>query len=170
MNILIQDAELEAFLIELISQSTGYHIYSNPTNPTSIPSATHASSQFPSSKSLSTGSRAAPIMEPENLSYLCSWNPQGSNAECDYVAPDRSALLRHLGTTHQVSGAADTPVICRLIDSTKGSACEASIKRGNFPRHVDTHYPVRHHCHYCPAGTSFSRKDSLKKHVKNKHA
>ncbi|KAF8557854.1 hypothetical protein OG21DRAFT_1504833 [Imleria badia] len=57
------------------------------------------------------------------------------------------------------------------MDPTVGSICEAPMKRGNFPRHIDTHYPTRYHCHYCPiaSGTSFSRKDSWRKHVMDKH-
>ncbi|KAF8420748.1 hypothetical protein L210DRAFT_813217, partial [Boletus edulis BED1] len=134
----------------------------------SVP-GTSASSQPSSPHGPSLNSQTDPIISSEHQSYQCSWHSHDSGAQCNHVAPDRKAFLRHLSEMHQVSGKSDGTIICRLLDSKTGSACTTSPKRGNVPRHVDTHYPLRYHCQDCPPGTSFSRQDSWKKHMKNKH-
>lgn len=172
LNLLpIQGAEIQ-FLLEYIDQLEQDHTNNNPTNSTVALSAPgpSPSSQVPSSAAPSTHSLTVPTIRPEHQSYVCSWHQHGSDALCSHVAPDRSAFLRHLGELHQVSGASDGTIICQLLDSKMGSTCKTPIMRGNFPRHVDTHYRIRYQCQYCPAGKSFSRQDSWKKHIRTKHA
>lgn len=168
--LLDQGAEIQD-LLEYIDQLEEYHTNKNPTNPMPAFSAPGAglSSQLPSPEVPSIGSHTIPTISSEHESYLCSWDLH-SGAQCGHVASDRPAFLRHLAETHQVSGNPDTTIICRLLDSKTGSACRTPIKRGNFARHVDTHYPLRYHCQYCPAGKSFSRRDSWSKHIRSKHA
>ncbi|KAG9312296.1 hypothetical protein JVU11DRAFT_7606 [Chiua virens] len=110
-----------------------------------------------------------PSIDSEHRSYLCSWQPPDSTIQCHQIAHGRLAFLHHLGTLHQASGSEDATIICRLLDSKTGSTCDKAVKRGNLPRHVDTLYPLRYHCHYCLAEKSFSRQDSWRKHIRNKH-
>lgn len=158
--------------MEWMNQPEAYHTNNNPTNPTFTCTApgTTPSVQPPSSEVPSTDSQTAPIIRSEHQSYQCSWHPHDSGAWCHRAVPDRPAFLRHLGRSHQVSGDPDAKIICRLLDPKTGSVCNMPVKRGNFPRHVDIHYPLRYHCAYCPTGKSFSRQDSWKKHMRNKHA
>ncbi|KAH0829001.1 hypothetical protein J3R83DRAFT_2450 [Lanmaoa asiatica] len=159
-------------LMEYVDQPNESGTNHNPTNQTPTTSApgTSINSQLHSPETPSTRTDTVPTMLPGHQSYSCSWPRQGLETECDHVAPDRSAFLRHLGDAHQVSGASDETITCQLLDFKTGSACRKSIKRGNFPRHTDTHYPLRYQCRYCPAGKSFSREDSWKKHIRTMHA
>ena len=168
-NVLIQDPEFLALLIEVVSQLTDGHVGNRPTHPTPASSANNASFQLPLLPSPHTHTPTTTAIQSGSQFCRCYWDLPGSNTQCDHVAPNRLALLRHLGKKHQVAGGAGAPIICRLIDSTMGSVCGAQVKRGNFPRHFDTHYPIRFHCLHCPASTSFSRKDTLSKHVRDKH-
>ena len=170
-NLLLnQDAGLQA-LVETTHQPEGHDTNDDATNTSLTHSAQGAGASFqpPSSESSSTNSHPVPIISSKPHSYPCSWRLHDSGAQCDHVALDRSAFLRHLAEIHQVSGGASVMIPCRLLDPKTGSACTASIKRGNFPRHADTHYPFRYHCEQCPIATSFSRQDSWKKHMKSKH-
>jgi len=159
-------------LIEYTDQLEEYHTNDNPTNPTPVfsPPGASPSSQLLPPEAPPPNPHIAPLIRSEHQSYLCSWHLQDSGAPCHYVAPDKPAFLRHLGEIHQVSGGANAMIICQLLDSKTGLACNMPIKRGSFPRHADTHYPLRYHCQYCPPGKSFSRQDSWGKHVRDKHA
>lgn len=158
--------------MEYIDQLERDHTNNNQTNATvgfSAPGPS-PSPQLPSSEAPLAHSPMVPTIRPEHQSYACSCRQHGSDAQCNHVAPNRSAFLRHLGEMHQVSGASGETIICQLLDPETGSACKTLIKRGNFPRHVDTHYHIRYQCQYCPAGKSFSRQDSWKKHISTMHA
>lgn len=160
-----QETELEV-LMEITHQLEEYPTNDNQTNP--IPTfpipGTSANSQPPS-----PNDPWIPMICSGQQSYQCSWHLHDSGVRCEHVAPDRPAFLHHLGEKHQVSGDPGTRITCQLLDPKTGSACQKPRKRGNFPRHVDTHYPVRYYCQHCPTGKSFSRKDSWKKHIRNKH-
>ena len=168
-NLLIQHNEFQASWIEAISQWAGGHVGNGPTYSTPASSVNSASFHLPLSQSLHAHTPTTGAIRSGNLFYQCSWELPGSNTQCGHVAPNRLALLRHLGKKHQVAGGAGASIICRLVDSTTSSVCGAPVKRGNFPRHLDTHYLVRFHCPHCPTGTSFSRQDTLNKHVEDKH-
>ena len=144
----------------------GGHVRNDSTHPASASYANSADFHFPLSESLQAQTT---MIQPGNQFYRCSWHLPDSNNRCDHVAPNRVSLLRHCSKKHQVAGGAGAPVICHLADSTMGSVCGAPVKRGNFPRHLDIHYPVRFLCPHCPAGTSFSRKDTCSKHIRDKH-
>ncbi|KAI9573220.1 hypothetical protein HD554DRAFT_2059872 [Boletus coccyginus] len=131
-----------------------------PTLVSSPPGAS-PSSQLPPPGAPPPNPHMDPLICSEHQSYPCSWHLQDSGAQCRHVAHDRLAFLRHLGATHQVSGDSDVTIICRLLDPKTGSACNTPIKRGNYARHVDTHYPLRYHCQDCPPGKSFSRLYSI---------
>lgn len=141
------------------NQPEEYRTNNNPTDPTftGAPGTTPIF-QPPSSGVVSTESHPAPIIRSENQSYQRSWHAHNSGARCHHATPDKPGLLRHLAALHQVFGGRDAEIIFRLSDSRTHSACNMSIKRGNYPRHVDTHYPVRYRCQYCDG--SFSRQDS----------
>lgn len=158
--------------MEHMNQLEEDHANSSPTNPALIVPApgASASSQPPLPAASSVNSHTTPTILSEHQSYLCSWYNHDSGTECDHVAPDRRAFLRHVGAVHHVSGDPHTTIICGLLDSKMGLTCKATIKRANFPRHLDTHYPLRYQCNICPVGTSFSRQDTWKKHVRIKHA
>ena len=124
--------------------------------------------QTPSPKVAPSNSHGVPpIIHSEP--FRCTWRLHDSGAICHHVAPNRAAFLHHLRTKHKVSGRQDAIITCRLYDHDTTSVCDTPIKRGNFPRHADTHYHVRYDCQHCPAGTSFARQDIWKKHMKNKH-
>ncbi|KAF8557837.1 hypothetical protein OG21DRAFT_131256 [Imleria badia] len=144
------------------------HTNNNPTNPmlAFFLSGASASSQPPSP---SPNDPSIPTIHSDHQSYPCSWILHNSGVHCDHVATDRAAFLRHLREKHHVSGDPGTTIICQLLNSSLGSACNTPIKRENFPRHVDTHYSVRYYCQYCLDGKSFSRQDSWKKHIRSKH-
>jgi hypothetical protein len=163
-----QDADIQRLtgsIDQLAEESCANH---GPTNPALGFSAPPSSSQLPSFEVESTP-QAIPTISSARQSYLCSWCHQGSDVQCDHSSPTRLALLRHLSVKHQVSGGPKVKITCRLLDPMTGSVCNKPVKRRNIARHVDTHYPVRYPCQYCPAGTSFSRQDSLNKHIRDKH-
>ena len=165
LNLLLdQDAELQV-LLEYIDQPEEYHANNNPTNP--APGAS-PSPHLPSPEVPSINSHLVPMIHSEHESYQCSWHLY-SGVQCDHISPDRPRFLRHLAEKHQVSGSSGATIICRLLDSKMGSACNTPRKRGSFPRHVDTHYRLRFHCQYCP-DKSFSRQDSWMKHIRSMHA
>ena len=172
LNLLLnQDAELQT-LGEATDQLEEHHANNEAIDTTPTLSAQSASASFQplSSETSSIDSHPVPIISSKHHSYPCSWRLHDSGAQCDHVAPDRPAFLHHLAEIHQVSGNANATMPCLLLNPKIGSACTTSIKRGNFPRHVDTHYPFRYHCEQCPTATSFSRQDSWKKHMRSKHA
>ena len=158
-------------LLDFISFDMNSSVFFETPDPTFAFSQNGASagSQLPSSEAPSSHPDTAPTIHPAHQSYVCSWKHQGSDTQCNHVAPNRSAFLRHLGEIHQVSGAPDVSIVCHLLDSKIASACNTLIQRGSFPRHVDTHYPVRYQCQHCTAGKSFSRQDSWRKHIRTVH-
>ncbi|KAI9573226.1 hypothetical protein HD554DRAFT_2059935 [Boletus coccyginus] len=141
-------------LIGHTDQLEEYHTNDNPTNPTLVfsPPGASPSSKLPPPEAPLPNPHMDPLVRSEHQSYLCSWHPQDSGTPCHHVADDRPAFLRHLGATHQVSGDPDATIVCWLFDPKTGSACNMPIKRGNYARHADTHYPLRYHCPYCPPG------------------
>ena len=167
-NVLIEDPEFQALLIKAFSLLADGQVGNSPTH-TSASSANTTSFHLPSPEGLHAHTSTTTTIQSGNQIYRCPWYLPGSDTQCDHVAPNKSALLRHLGKKHQVTGGAGAPIICHLVDSTTDSVCGASVKRGSFSRHLDTHYLVRFHCFHCPTGTSFSRQDTLNKHVKDKH-
>ena len=167
-NFLIEDPEFQALLIKAFSLLVDGQVGNNPTH-TSASSANATSFHLPSPEGPHVHTPTTTTIQSGSQFYQCSCGLPGSNTQCGHIAPNRLALLRHLGKEHQVAGGAGAPIICRLIDYTTGSVCGAPVKRGNFPRHFDIHYPVRFPCLHCPAGTSFSRKDTLSKHVRDNH-
>ena len=171
LNLLLdQDPDFQT-LLQHSHQLEEHHTNNSPTNPmltSSVPGAS-PSSQLPSPEVSSIDSHTDPMVHSEHELYQCSWHLH-SSVQCDHIAPDRPAFLRHLAEKHQVSGDSGAMIICRLLDSKMGSACNMPRKRGSFPRHVDIHYPLRYHCQYCPAGKSFSRRDTWRKHIRRMHA
>ncbi|KIK84610.1 hypothetical protein PAXRUDRAFT_831998 [Paxillus rubicundulus Ve08.2h10] len=95
--------------------------------------------------------------------YECAWLVR--NLRCGGQFATFAELVVHLGQAHEARGTAQKLLICQWDDG--GGPCLSTFRRDNVQRHIRSHFRIRKFCEAC--GKSYSRADSLKKHVKNYH-
>ncbi|KIJ08046.1 hypothetical protein PAXINDRAFT_18784 [Paxillus involutus ATCC 200175] len=95
--------------------------------------------------------------------YQCAWLEKQSR--CGEWFPTLAELVVHLGEIHEACGTANKPLVCQW--DIGGSPCNAKFRRDNFKCHIQTHFGIADVCEDC--GKSYSRLDTLKKHVKKYH-
>lgn len=105
-----------------------------------------------------------PLPPMGNRSYQCDWLVGG--APCARGFDTLNGLTTHLGDDHGARGHSDRELVCRW--STRMGPCNKVCRRRGFRRHISTHLKLSVNCDYCDK--SFSRVDTLRAHIKTKHA
>jgi len=85
---------------------------------------------------------------------------------CGEGFADLDSLMIHLWDTHGPRGPDCMRLDCLWL--TNGDhLCGENLRKSGYKRHISVHLGLRVVCEDC--GQSFSRKDSVKKHKKEKH-
>ncbi|KIM60864.1 hypothetical protein SCLCIDRAFT_1216379 [Scleroderma citrinum Foug A] len=103
---------------------------------------------------------------PEEDNLECCWLGQDGKSPCGQKFSDRMKVLKHLNHVHGVNGSARRDITCRWLPRSASSVCGRHLKRSNVSRHVDVHLGQTILCPYLGCGKSYSRGDSLRKHMK----
>lgn len=101
--------------------------------------------------------------------FECRWLRQGGRIPCGQRFSDRMKVIKHLNHVHGVNGSARRDITCRWLPHHTLSVCGQRLKRCNVSRHVNVHLGQVLPCPYPGCGKSYSRRDSLNKHMK-KHS
>jgi len=102
----------------------------------------------------------------EEDSFECRWLQQDGKSPCGQRFPDRMEVVKHLNHVHGVNGTAKCKITCRWLPRNTSGVCNRQIRRSSVSRHVNIHLGQTFSCSYLGCRKSYSRRDSLKKHMK----
>ena len=106
------------------------------------------------------------IRSPPEDNLECRWLRQDGRGPCGQKFSDRMEVVKHLNHVHGVNGSAKRNITCHWLPRSASSVCGRHLKRSNVSRHVNVHFGQTISCPYLGCTKSYSRHDSLKKHMK----
>ena len=109
---------------------------------------------------------AATNFPPGENDFECRWLQQYGGNPCGQRFSDKRELVMHLNRVHGVNGSATRVITCRWLPHPTLTVCNRLLKRCSFSRHVDVHFRHSIACPYQGCGKTYSRRDSLKIHMK----
>lgn len=103
---------------------------------------------------------------PEKDNLECRWLRRDGKGPCGQRFSSRMQVVKHLNHSHGVNGSARRDITCRWLPRSAPSVCGRHLKRRNVSRHVDVHFGQTISCPHLGCKKSYSRSDSLNKHMK----
>lgn len=98
-----------------------------------------------------------------NDNYQCEWFTDG--ILCGQGFANVDDLIDHLNHVHDVQGPAARKLDCQWL--TARGCCGKRCRRDGIKRHIEIHAGCKVLCTEC--GRPFSRKDSMRAHMKKQH-
>ncbi|KIJ10115.1 hypothetical protein PAXINDRAFT_16865 [Paxillus involutus ATCC 200175] len=118
----------------------------------------------PAHATMITNGEALPAqIATASTGYECAWLEKHSR--CGKRFDTVSELVTHTAVAHDVRGTAGRSLTCQW--DTERGPCLAKFRRDHFKRHLESHLRITHLCEHC--GNTYSRSDSLKNHVNQRH-